>query len=127
MRAEERANQLEGFAQQFVAETRELLMRAADDTRELQRMREKETSQILADDEDADQLRTLVREFGDEMIKKLFSKLEDGWSGWTDRGERENFHARILHHVARGMEGEEGQWVDVANFAAFLDHMEAKR
>ena len=69
-------------------------------------------------------IETLVESFAAKMLDKLTYKRDMGWTGWGDRRRKGQFERRLLEHARRAMEGERGQWVDVANFAAFLDAME---
>lgn len=70
-------------------------------------------------------IETLVDTFAAKMLSKLTYKRDSGWSGWGDRRSRTQFERRLLKHAERAIAGEKGQWVDVANFAAFLDAMES--
>ncbi len=67
---------------------------------------------------DADELRKLVHEFAEAMVKKLHQQVVDGYAGWDDPevwGDVpiEKIKARLIQHI------EKGDPVDVANFAAF--------
>jgi len=53
------------------------------------------------------------------MKQKLLSKRSDGMRDWDSPAYRSLLVQRLLLHVAQGMEDGK-QWVDVANFAAFL-------
>lgn len=69
-------------------------------------------------------LRALVRDFSSEMRQKLLSKEDDGWFGWDDvYAERHKLPRRLqealMSHVVRAIDDPK-QWIDVANFAAFL-------
>ncbi len=68
----------------------------------------------------------LVKEFSAKMLEKLNTKRLDGWTGWNDRTMRGEFVTRLLEHARRADLGVKGQWVDVANFAAFLDRIETR-
>ena len=67
----------------------------------------------------------LVTDFSDRMREKLLEKLDEGWEGWDDADAKMEFEDRLIAHVVSAMRGEEGEWVDVANFAAFLDRIES--
>lgn len=69
----------------------------------------------------------LVERFAAEMLRKLKKKQRGGWSGWNALYNKEDFERRLMLHALRGVHGETGQWVDVANFAAFLDNIERQR
>ena len=70
-------------------------------------------------------LKRMVNDFATEMVFKLEAKMDEGWSGWDDHDMQMEFETRLIVHVMRATRGEKGQWVDVANFAAFLDAIES--
>lgn len=63
-------------------------------------------------------LKGLVDGFAKAMRSKLLAKSRDGWSGWEHCSEDE-LERRLLEHLARALR-DPNQWVDVANFCAFL-------
>ncbi len=69
-------------------------------------------------------LRGLVESFSAKMLYTLGGKASRGWLGWSHRHRKRNFEIRLLEHAQRGIDGEAGQWIHVANFAAFLDRLE---
>lgn len=71
-------------------------------------------------------VRQLVREFSREMREKLLVKTGDGWSGWNTEGFQPACREGLAIHLVRALDGDAAQWVDVANFAAFLWWMEAR-
>lgn len=67
------------------------------------------------------ELRNLVRQFSAEQYAKLNRKVDLGWLGWDDPGNRDDFKTRLIEHVVKE------DWVDVANFAAFLWYLDCRR
>ena len=65
-------------------------------------------------------LRTLVKDFSAEMREKLLAKADQGWVGWDHPNYRLDLEQKLFAHVLRALRGDSRQWVDVANFAAFL-------
>jgi hypothetical protein len=66
------------------------------------------------------ELRKLVRDFSAEMREKLLAKADRGWRGWNATYYREIFRSLLVEHVSKG------DWVDVANFAAFLWYLDQR-
>ena len=70
------------------------------------------------------QIDALVSDFSDAMRRKLHQKRHQDWSGWDDPDERDALIAKLRSHVVRASSSDEipdgKQWIDVANFAAFL-------
>ncbi len=65
-------------------------------------------------------LQTLVDEFSKEMLDTLEGKELEGWRGWNwKRFSKRSLETRLQEHVARAIQDPE-QWIDVANFCAFL-------
>ena len=69
-------------------------------------------------------LLVLIEGLREKMIAELLKKERAGWTGWNDRSRRGEFEERLIAHALRAIRGEPGQWVHVANFAAFLDAMD---
>ena len=66
------------------------------------------------------QLQMVVREFGAVMLAKLQTKRLRGFTGWNATNLPDSVLERgLMDHVARAMRDPK-QWIDVANFAAFL-------
>lgn len=70
-------------------------------------------------------LRQLVREFSSEMREKLLAKADAGWGGWDIKIYKKTLEEKLVHHLVRALKGDAKQWVDVANFAAFLWYLES--
>ena len=68
------------------------------------------------------EIQKLVRDFSSRMRAKLLKKLGRGWSGWRDDDFREKLENDLLIHLRLALQGDATQWVDVANYAAFLDY-----
>ena len=69
---------------------------------------------------DKTELRRLVTEFSSEMRSKLAAKADAGWCGWNAMNLPDSvLEEKLFAHAARAMRDPK-QWVDVANFAAFL-------
>ncbi len=67
------------------------------------------------------QLEQLVEKFSAGMLAKLNQQKDRGWTGWRNR-QRFPDHViveRLLSHVGKALHDPK-QWIDVANFAAFL-------
>ncbi len=75
-------------------------------------------------DRQVEKLAELVESFSAKMLNELAGRASRGWMGWSHRRRKRNFEIRLLKHAQRGIDGEAGQWVHVANFAAFLDRLE---
>lgn len=92
-----------------------------DAEREIESLRE----YILSHDPAASELCKMAHAFARKMLDKLLDKMLEGYEGWADSDFRDELIDKLGEHVRRAREeGEKGQWVDVANFAAFLDAME---
>ena len=59
-------------------------------------------------------LKSCISLFSREMYQKLCLKDDAGWSGWDCEQHTNRFKEQLVLHALRG------QWVDAANFAAFL-------
>lgn len=69
----------------------------------------------------------LVDAFAAEMKEKLLLKEAHGWKGWRQKRYRGNFQRRLVDHAMRAFTQDDGrQLVDVANFAAFLWHIDKR-
>lgn len=68
------------------------------------------------------QLNDMVDAFAARMKEKLQAKYVAGWSGWNSAGYRNTLHLKLINHAMKGIHGDDQQWLDVANFAAFLDY-----
>ena len=69
------------------------------------------------------ELQRMVRDFSGEMRDKLAHKASRHGGGWV--GGREPRYRRpvvdgLMTHLGRALEGDDSQWVDVANYCAFL-------
>lgn len=65
-------------------------------------------------------LDALVDDFALEMKAKLRSKYEmDGYFGWDSRGTIDEIKNNLSDHLYR-RDGRKTDWVDIANFSAFL-------
>ena len=71
---------------------------------------------------ESERLEMVVDDFADRMKKKLLQKEDEGWSGWRRKVHSQDFEDRLIEHALCGIRGDSAQWVDVANFAAFLDY-----
>ena len=62
-------------------------------------------------------LMRMVDEFAKEMKRKLRKKSRAGWYGWKDTGDHwpDQCRAKLAAHIVN-----DGDPIDVANFAAFL-------
>ena len=69
------------------------------------------------------QLVAMVDDFARQMKEKLLAKEKDGWTGWRETHYRSNFQRRLVAHAIEAIQGDNRQWVDVANFAAFLNYL----
>jgi len=65
-------------------------------------------------------LSDLVDEFASRMKAKLWRKYAEGYTGWNEITE-EYCLIMIDHHL------EKGDPIDIANFAAFLWHIEGRK
>lgn len=65
--------------------------------------------------EDDKALTALVDEFAAEMKLKLLAKRREGNWGWDNPENRDKIEHGLFAHLKRP-----GQWIDVANYAAFL-------
>ena len=68
---------------------------------------------------DEDKLNKLVDDFSMAMRRKLLLKKHQGFYGWNDKSYRGVIGKKLMEHVERARK-DPSQWVDVANFAAFL-------
>ena len=66
-------------------------------------------------------LTLLVDQFGIEMKDKLLDRQAAGWSGWSDPEYKKVLEEKLLDHVKKAKT--KIDYVDVANFAAFLWHL----
>lgn len=66
-------------------------------------------------------LTNVVDEFRLAMLRRLRAKERAGWSGWGDPSLELDFRNRLIQSFVRG------NWVDVANFAAFLWEFNGRR
>ena len=64
-------------------------------------------------------LEKLVERFSGAMLEKLKAKRRSGYTGWDRRIPAEDLERRLADHMVRAIHDPK-QWVDVANFAAFL-------
>ena len=71
------------------------------------------------------ELSRMLQMFSGKMRQTLYAKVEAGWIGWDRPHYRKQFEKALIAHALRAVHGERGQWVDVANFAAFLDAIES--
>jgi len=62
-----------------------------------------------------------VDEFAFDMKMKLANQTLDGYTGWDDESELENFNEALFSHI------EKGDMVDVANFAMFIRFIEKRK
>ncbi|MDD5540472.1 MAG: hypothetical protein PHG61_07270 [Candidatus Marinimicrobia bacterium] len=67
-----------------------------------------------------EKLREAMNHFTVKMLKKLESKVFEGWFGWNERENIESIHERLKYNL------EQGDWVDVANLAMMLDRFKEK-
>ncbi len=67
-------------------------------------------------------LQALVRDFSSRMLEKLQAKRGRGWSGWRSEHFKERLENDLLIHLRLALQGDDSQWIDVANYAAFLDY-----
>ena len=74
------------------------------------------------------ELEELVDRFAAEMKAKLLKKANDGWYGWDEKENIEQFSEDLLDHA--DLQSPNGyadvDYVDVANFAAFLWNLTAQ-
>jgi hypothetical protein len=76
---------------------------------------------------DRTRLRKLVQKFSAAMRVKLLSKQDRGWENWDVPAFREKLVVDLISHLLRAADGKHPeQWVDIANYAAFLWHLDAK-
>ncbi len=68
------------------------------------------------------QIQSLVKDFSSRMREKLLKKLGRGWRGWENDAFKRKLEDDILIHLRLALQGDASQWVDVANYAAFLDY-----
>jgi len=68
------------------------------------------------------EIQALVNDFSSRMRAKLLKKLGRGWSGWKDDDFRQKLEEDLLLHLRAALQGDATQWVDIANYAAFLDY-----
>lgn len=64
----------------------------------------------------------LIELFSAKMLKKLNAKKRQGFSGWQHIELKQKLENDLLLHLKRALQGDSSQWVDVANYAAFLDY-----
>lgn len=85
---------------------------------------EKENRQIR---KAANRLATLTVQFRRHMEAKLLLKQREGKGGWGNIRHRAFLKQELLLHVHRALESGKGEdYVDVANYAAFLWSMARK-
>ena len=72
--------------------------------------------------DEAERLEKMVDDFAARMLEKLIDKDDEGWSGWSQPNYRKVLEHKLMDHAVRALQGESEQWLDVANFAAFLDY-----
>ena len=68
---------------------------------------------------DLERLDKLVDEFSHAMRDKLYLKKAHGFHGWDEKVMRGVLTRKLNEHVERARKDPK-QWIDVANFAAFL-------
>lgn len=70
----------------------------------------------------------LVADFSGEMLSKLHAKQREGWVGWNDDGwiSDADLEEDLMKHIARARLDPD-QWIDVANYCAFLWRRDARR
>ena len=66
-------------------------------------------------------LKSLVADFSAEMYEKLRHKQDCGWGGWNEECQvsDEELETDLMKHIGRAR-SDPKQWIDVANYAAFL-------
>ena len=69
-------------------------------------------------------LADMVKGFSQAMLTKLCEKEKDGWHGWRQIKNEAQFMRRLNEHVMKALDS--GDYVDVANFAAFLWYIRKK-
>jgi len=77
-----------------------------------------------------DALSRAVDAFAARMKQKLHAQAHRGWSGWNAAHYRKHLANNMVVAAARLYAGDQGQdlqqAVDVANYAMFLDHLDAE-
>ncbi len=66
-------------------------------------------------------LTAMVDQFSKRMKEKLVAKANRRFAGWDCESYRADLERKLFSHAMRGIQGDGNQWLDVANFAAFLD------
>ncbi len=67
-------------------------------------------------------LTDMVDAFAKRMRRKLQAKRRNRWTGWRMSGFKSKLEDDLLTHLKLALQGDASQWVDVANYAAFLDY-----
>lgn len=67
-------------------------------------------------------IQAMVSDFSSRMEAKLQSKRGRGWKGWSHDLFKKQLEDDLLLHLKLALQGDATQWVDVANYAAFLDY-----
>lgn len=68
--------------------------------------------------EEQNELIEVAVEFNAEMLKKILAKERAGYQGWENPQMAEYLRRQLVEHT------EKGDYVDVANIAMFLWHLE---
>ncbi len=79
---------------------------------------------ILTELNEFEGLSQLVSVFADKMRARLWEKMQEGVTGWADRENSEHIledmRARLQGAVARYLEGDRKQIIDIANLTAII-------
>lgn len=79
-------------------------------------------------EEDLQRLEDLIGVFAQDMLKKIRLKAAQGRGGWNLPVHVPAMKAALVEHIQKAIDGDApDDWVDVANFAAFLYFHASKR